>query len=234
MMIYKDIVEGIFIERPNRFIAKVLINGILETVHVKNTGRCKEILVEGTKIFLQKSNNPNRKTKYSLISAYKDDMLINIDSQVPNYVVYEAIADNKIREFVDCDILKREQKYKNSRFDLYYEKNNKKGFIEVKGVTLENDGLAMFPDAPTKRGTKHLEELIDATCNGYESNLFLLIQIDDINKFKPNHVTDKLFAKTLLKAKDAGVRILCYNSLVTKDEIIIGSKAKICLETEFN
>lgn len=226
-MIYKDIVEGIFIERPNRFIAQVLIDGELETVNVKNTGRCKEILIEGTKIFLQKSNNPNRKTRYSIISAYKNDMLINIDSQIPNYVVHEAISDNRIPEFTYCDILKMEQKYKNSRFDLYYEKNDKKGFIEVKGVTLEKDGLALFPDAPTKRGTKHLEELIDASNNGYESNLFLLIQIDKINRFKPNYDTDILFAKTLLKANDAGVRILCYNSFVTKNEIIIGNKAEV-------
>lgn len=228
-MIYKDIVEGVFIKRPNRFIAEVLIDKKIETVHVKNTGRCKEILIKGTKVFLQKSDNPNRKTKYSIISAYKNNMLINIDSQIPNYVVYEAIQNNQIPEFISCDILKREKKYKNSRFDLYYEKNNKKGFIEIKGVTLEKDGLAMFPDAPTKRGTKHLEELIDATYNGYESNLFLLIQINDIFRFKPNNITDILFTETLAKANSAGVKILCYNSFVTKDEIIIGNKAKILI-----
>ncbi|WP_113673065.1 DNA/RNA nuclease SfsA [Vallitalea guaymasensis] len=228
-MIYEDIVEGVFLERPNRFIAKVLIDGNPETVHVKNTGRCKEILTEGTKIFLQKSNNPNRKTKYSLISAYKKDMLINIDSQVPNEVVHEAILQNKLPELIDLNYVKREQKYKNSRFDIYFERGTVKGFIEVKGVTLEKDGLSMFPDAPTKRGTKHLEELIDAIANGYEGYLFLLIQMDDIHKFTPNYITDEIFAKTLMKANDAGVKILCYNSLVTRNEITIGQKAEVLL-----
>lgn len=228
-MIYEDIVEGVFLERPNRFIAKVLIDGNPETVHVKNTGRCKEILTEGTKIFLQKSNNPNRKTKYSLISAYKKDMLINIDSQVPNEVVHEAILQNKVPELIDLNYVKREQKYKNSRFDIYFERGTVKGFIEVKGVTLEKDGLSMFPDAPTKRGTKHLEELMDAIANGYEGYLFLLIQMDDIQKFTPNYITDETFAKTLMKANDAGVKILCYNSLVTRNEITIGQKAEVLL-----
>lgn len=228
-MIYEDIVEGVFLERPNRFIAKVLIDGNPETVHVKNTGRCKEILTEGTKIFLQKSNNPNRKTKYSLISAYKKDMLINIDSQVPNEVVHEAILQNKVPELIDLNYVKREQKYKNSRFDIYFERGTVKGFIEVKGVTLEKDGLSMFPDAPTKRGTKHLEELMDAIANGYEGYLFLLIQMDDIHKFTPNYITDETFAKTLMKANDAGVKILCYNSLVTRNEITIGKKAEVLL-----
>ncbi|MCT4685759.1 DNA/RNA nuclease SfsA [Vallitalea sp.] len=228
-MIYEDIVEGVFLERPNRFIAKVLIDGNLETVHVKNTGRCKEILTKGTKIFLQKSNNPNRKTKYSLISAYKKDILINIDSQVPNEVVHEAILQNKITELIDLNYVKREQKYKNSRFDMYFERSNVKGFIEVKGVTLEKDGLSMFPDAPTKRGTKHLEELIDAISNGYEGYLFLLIQMNEIHKFTPNHITDETFAKTLIKANDAGVKILCYNSVVTRNEIMIGQKAEVLL-----
>lgn len=228
-MIYKDIVEGVFLERPNRFIAKVLINDNLETVHVKNTGRCKEILTKGTKIFLQKSDNPNRKTKYSLISAYKNEMLINIDSQVPNEVVHEAILQNKVPELINLNYVKREQKYKNSRFDIYFERDKEKGFIEVKGVTLEKDGISMFPDAPTKRGTKHLEELIDAISNGYEGYLFLLIQINNIHKFTPNNITDEIFAKTLVKANDAGVKILCYNSLVTRDEIIMGQKAKVLL-----
>jgi sugar fermentation stimulation protein A len=228
-MIYSDITEAIFIKRPNRFIAEVLINNKPEIVHVKNTGRCKEILKEGTKVYLQKSNNPNRKTKYSLISAYKEDMLINIDSQIPNYVVYEAIENNIISSLTNTTYLKKEQKYKNSRFDLYFEKESRKGFIEVKGVTLEHDGLAMFPDAPTERGTKHLNELIDAVENGYEGYLFLLIQINNIYKFTPNYTTDEKFANTLKKAYNAGVKILCYNSFVTKNEIVIGKKAKVSL-----
>ncbi|QUI20965.1 DNA/RNA nuclease SfsA [Vallitalea pronyensis] len=226
-MTYNDMVEGIFLERPNRFIAKVLIEGQLETVHVKNTGRCKEILIKGTKIFLQKSNNPNRKTKYSLISAYKDKLLINIDSQVPNDVVYEAIISHKIPELQHLHVVKREQKYKNSRFDMYFEGENRKGFVEVKGVTLEKEGLAMFPDAPTERGTKHVKELIDAMKEGYEGYVFLLIQMAGINKFVPNVKTDPKFSAALKQAKDAGIHILCYNCYVTDDAIEIGHRAEV-------
>ena len=144
-------------------------------------------------------------------------------------VVHEAILQNKVPELIDLNYVKREQKYKNSRFDIYFERGTVKGFIEVKGVTLEKDGLSMFPDAPTKRGTKHLEELMDAIANGYEGYLFLLIQMDDIHKFTPNYITDETFAKTLMKANDAGVKILCYNSLVTRNEITIGQKAEVLL-----
>lgn len=159
-MKYNNIYEGIFLERPNRFIANVLIDGKKEKVHVKNTGRCKEILIKGTKVYLEKSNNPNRKTKYSLISAYKGNQLINIDSQVPNKVVFDAVQSNKIEGLNNIKVLKREVTFGNSRFDLYFEKDNEKGFIEVKGVTLEDNGLSLFPDAPTERGTKHIKEMI--------------------------------------------------------------------------
>ncbi|MDD4834096.1 MAG: DNA/RNA nuclease SfsA, partial [Lutispora sp.] len=150
-MIYNDTKEAIFIKRPNRFIAHVLLDGKEEIVHVKNTGRCREILIEGTKVILEASKNPNRKTAYSLIAAYKGDMLINIDSQIPNAVVFEGIKQNRISIISDVKYLKREVTYGNSRFDMYFEKENSKGFIEVKGVTLEENGLAMFPDAPTER-----------------------------------------------------------------------------------
>lgn len=228
-MKYYDIFEAKFIDRPNRFIANVIINDNKEKVHVKNTGRCREILREGAKIYIEKASNPNRKTKYSLISVYKGDMLINIDSQVPNKVVYDAILENKIDKLKDTSILNREVTYKNSRFDLYYEKNNIKGFIEVKGVTLEKDGLAMFPDAPTERGTKHIYELIDSLENGYKSYIFFLIQIDNINKFTPNSIRDPGFAKALKTAKEKGIEILAYNSKVTKDSIEIGEKINILL-----
>ncbi len=228
-MIYNDMVEGIFLERPNRFIAKVLIDDQLETVHVKNTGRCKEILIKDTKIFLQKSSNPNRKTKYSLISAYKDEMLINIDSQVPNEVVYKAITSNKIPELAYLNFLKREQKYKNSRFDIYFEGENRRGFVEVKGVTLEKDGLAMFPDAPTERGRKHVEELIGAVEEGYEGYVFLLIQMNDIIRFTPNDIMDPKFSAALKRSRDEGVHILCYNSHVTAETIDIGHQAEVIL-----
>jgi sugar fermentation stimulation protein A len=224
---YLNIVEGIFVNRPNRFIANVLIDGALEKVHVKNTGRCKEILKEGTKVYLEKSNNPNRKTKYSLISAYKEDVLINIDSQVPNSVVANAISSNQVHELLDVDYLKREVTYGNSRFDIYYEKENEKGFVEVKGVTLELDGLSMFPDAPTERGTKHVLEMIKTIQEGYKSYIFFLIQMEGIDFFIPNEIMDRDFAKALKLAKKEGVNMLAYNSIVTQDEISLGEKVKI-------
>lgn len=224
---YSNIVSGIFINRPNRFIANVLIDGKVETVHVKNTGRCKEILTEGTTVYLQKSNNPNRKTNYSLISAYKGSTLINIDSQVPNEIVYSSIYYNKIAELTNVDLLKKEVKYNNSRFDLYYEKKEQKGFIEVKGVTLEIDGISMFPDAPTERGTKHILEMIDAKKEGYENFIFFLIQMPNIKYFKPNEKMDPKFSQALIKAKKFGVNVLAYNCHVTEDEIIIGDKVEL-------
>ncbi len=228
-MKYNNIYEAKFISRPNRFIANVEINNDIEKIHVKNTGRCKEILIEGTKVYIEKSNNPDRKTKYSLISAYKDDVLINIDSQVPNKVVYDAIIENKIDELKNISILKREKTYGNSRFDLYYENGKDKGFIEVKGVTLELDGISMFPDAPTKRGAKHIYELVDSLKYGYKSYIFFLIQIDNINIFTPNRVTDPDFSDALVYAQGKGVEILAYNSIVTRDSIEIGNKVEIKL-----
>lgn len=228
-MKYSNIVEGTFVNRPNRFIANVIIDEKPEKVHVRNTGRCKEILKEGTKVYLQKSNNPNRKTKYSLISAYKGNSLINIDSQVPNEVIYTSILSNKVAEIKDVDLLKREVTYGNSRFDLYYEKSNSKGFIEIKGVTLETEGISMFPDAPTERGTKHVLEMIQSLEEGYESYIFFLIQMADVHSFKPNKIMDDKFSTALLKAKNAGVHILAYNSIVTKDQIYLNKKIKVLI-----
>lgn len=228
-MKYINIVEAIFLNRPNRFIANVLLNGELEKVHVKNTGRCKEILKEGTKVYLEKSNNPNRKTRYSLISAYKDDLLINIDSQVPNEVVYSSILSNKVQELMNVSLLKREVTYGDSRFDLYYEKGEEKGFVEVKGVTLEIDGLSLFPDAPTERGTKHINGIINSIKEGYKSYIFFLVQMPGIKYFKPNDVMDSKFAHALLHAKKEGVHILAYNSLVTKDTIQLNEKIEVLI-----
>lgn len=229
-MKYKDIVEGIFIKRINRFIAEVKINNIIQKVHVKNTGRCKELFIEGTKIYLQQSNNPERKTKYSLISIYKGNKLINIDSQIPNFVVYEGIKSGLISEFNDISYIKKEKKYNNSRFDIYYKrKNGKEGFIEIKGVTLENNGTAMFPDAPTSRGRKHINEMIQAVKEGYEGNIFFLIQMDGINKFISNDKTDPEFGKALRIAYKSRVNVFVYNSIVTKDTISINKKANYIL-----
>jgi sugar fermentation stimulation protein A len=217
-MIYKNIFEGIFIKRINRFIAEVHVEGETQKVHVKNTGRCKELFIEGRTCFLEKSDNPNRKTNYSLISIYKNDMLINIDSQVPNAVIYESILKGQIPE-LNVTFLKREKTYGNSRFDLYYETDTTKGFIEVKGVTLEENGLAMFPDAPTTRGTKHVKELIQGQYEGYQNYIILLVQIAEVTHFKPNEKRDPPFADALRKAQEAGVIIKCFTSTNTRDSI---------------
>lgn len=220
-MKYKDVIEAQFIKRPNRFIAHVLVDGKEEIVHVRNTGRCREILIEGTKVILEKSKNPNRKTAYSLIAAYKGNILINIDSQIPNAVVFEGVKNNKIPEILNVKNIKREVAYGNSRFDIYFEKEDSKGFIEVKGVTLEEDGLAMFPDAPTERGRKHMEEMADAVAKGYEGFIVFLIQMKGVKAFSPNFSMDPKFSEELRKSASLGVKVLAYDSIVKKDEIII-------------
>ena len=226
-MKYNTIKEGIFIKRPNRFIAHVLVDGKEEIAHVRNTGRCREILIEGTRVILEVSDNPKRKTGYSLIAAYKGDMLINIDSQVPNQVVYEAINQNKIPLITNVKKLKREVTYGNSRFDIYFEKEDFRGFIEVKGVTLEENGLAMFPDAPTERGRKHIEEMADAVSNGYEGFIIFLIQMKGVQAFSPNFSMDPEFSEELRKSASLGVKVLAYDTIVNEDEIVISEPIKV-------
>lgn len=222
-MQYQDIHEGIFIKRNNRFIAEIEINGNVEVVHVKNTGRCEELLIKGATVYVQYVDKPSRKTKYSLISVVKNGMLFNIDSQVPNKVIEEAINKNMINELMNVQKLKREQTFNHSRFDFYFEKNGQKGFIEVKGVTLEKNRLAMFPDAPTKRGTRHINELIDAKKEGYEAYIIFLLQFEIADIFQPNRITDPTFSQALMKAEKEGVNILVYNSFVTKNSIEINT-----------
>lgn len=230
-MQYEKIVEGIFLNRPNRFIAHVLIDGKEETVHVKNTGRCRELLIPGVKVILEDcSSNPNRKTKYSLISVWKNDMLINMDSQVPNLVVYNALNENNIKGITDLTYLKREVTFNNSRFDIYFENEVKKGFIEIKGVTLENDGISMFPDAPTERGTKHVLEMIEAVSQGYRGIIFFLIQMKGPKVFRLNWKMDNKFSKAVKLASEKGVEILAYDSIINKNSISIGSPIDIELD----
>lgn len=226
---YNEIIEGIFIKRINRFIAEVLINNKIEEVHVKNTGRCKELFIEGRKCYLEKSNNLNRKTKYSLISIYKDDLLINIDSQIPNRVVYDSIVSKKILSELNPINVTREKQYKNSRFDIkfYSEKLEKDFFLEVKGVTLEENGIAMFPDAPTERGSKHILELIDASKNGYGAIIVFLIQFSNAKLFTPNAITDPNFSNNLELASNSSVEILSYDSIITKNSIKIDKSVKV-------
>lgn len=216
-MKYGKIVQGIFLNRPNRFIANVLIDGREVVCHVKNTGRCRELLREGVRVFLEESNNPNRKTKYDLVAVYKGDVLYNIDSQAPNKVFGEYVT----KLFDNVTLVKPECKYKNSRFDFYIEYNDKKAFVEVKGVTLEKDDVMLFPDAPTQRGIKHLNELCECVGEGYEAYAVFVIQADAGKYFTPNSDTHPEFAEALKNAKDKGVNIVALTCRVYPDMLEI-------------
>ena len=216
MMRYQKIKEGIFLERPNRFIAKVEIDGVIETVHVKNTGRCKEILKPGVKVILEDCESPSRKTRYDLVSAYKEDFgLINIDSQTPNKVVKEWL------ETKDFTYLKPEYTIGKSRIDFYMEKGEQKYLMEVKGCTLEKDGIGFFPDAPTERGVKHLKELTAAVKEGYHCMVAFVIQMEGIHEVRANLETHPAFGDALEEAKAAGVNVLFLECKITPEEITI-------------
>ncbi|MCR3955891.1 MAG: DNA/RNA nuclease SfsA [Gudongella sp.] len=224
-MKYSNMVQGTFLKRPNRFIAHVLINGREEIAHVKNTGRCRELLLPGARVILQDHGpDTKRKTRYSLISVYKEDMLVNMDSQAPNRVVMDALVDGKIQGLGAPELIKGEQRYGDSRFDIYYRDGDREGFIEIKGVTLEVEGLSKFPDAPTVRGTRHIMEMISAVQEGYEGNILFLIQMKGPKTFTPNRVMDPAFGEALDMAISRGVRVHVYDSMVTFDSIQIGSK----------
>lgn len=223
-MKYNYIKEGIFKSRPNRFIAYVEIDGVQETVHVKNTGRCKELLVPDAHVILEVSDNPSRKTKYDLICVYKEKIgLVNMDSQAPNKVVGEWLSNQtgELKCFDNITFIKPEYTYGNSRIDFYFEYNGKKALLEVKGVTLERDGKAYFPDAPTARGVKHLEELERAVNEGYESYVAFVIQMEGVDYVYPNMDTHPEFGYTLDRVKSAGVRVLNLGCRVEKDSLYI-------------
>lgn len=206
-----------FISRPNRFIAHVEINGNVETVHVKNTGRCKELLLPKSKVILEKSDNPDRKTKYDLIAVYKDNFgLVNIDSQAPNKIVKEWL-ESKPELFSDITFLKPEFTYGKSRVDFYLECGERKILIEVKGCTLEIDGTGYFPDAPTERGVKHLNELAEASKLGYECYIAFAITMPKVTKVLPNIQTHKEFGEALENAVKHGVKILFLPCVVKED-----------------
>lgn len=226
-MRYERIEKAVFLERPNRFIAYTELNGRKETVHVKNTGRCAELLVPGASVYIQRSANPDRKTKWDLISVEKGERMINMDSQIPNRLVEEWIRGGHL--FRDVTLVRPETTYGNSRFDLYVEAEGKRIFIEVKGVTLEENGVCRFPDAPSERAVKHLEELILAKQEGYETYVFFVIQMKDVRYFTPNTDTHPAFAEALRRAAAAGVHILAYDCTVSPDSIEIDSPVDIVL-----
>ena len=220
ILTYKNICDGIFHRRPNRFIAEVEINGQIELCHIKNTGRCKELLVPGTSVYVNQSANPNRATKYDLVSVYKNETLINIDSQAPNQIFREYLQAGNY--FDSITLIKPESKFGGSRFDFYVEAFNRKAFIEVKGVTLEHNGVALFPDAPTERGIKHLNELVDCIQDGYEAHVVFLVQMKGIRSFSPNNKIHPEFSATLIKASNAGVHVNAFDCIVTPDSLNIG------------
>ena len=227
-MKYERIERATFLERPNRFIAYARIAGKQETIHVKNTGRCAELLVPEAEIFVQESDNPERKTKWDLIGVRKGKRLINMDSQIPNKVVEEWLRAGNL--FLEPVTVRPETTYGNSRFDFYVESGEKKAFIEVKGVTLEEDGVVRFPDAPSERAVKHMEELIRAKKEGYDAYVFLVIQMKGVRYFTPNMDTQLEFGEVLKKAKAAGVKILAYDCQVTEDSIKIDEEVPVVLE----
>ena len=215
-MKYKNIVKAKFISRPNRFIANVEVDGNELVVHVKNTGRCKELLIPGCTVYLEKADNPERKTPYDLVAVEKDGRIINIDSQAPNKVVKEWLLSQG-----EYDKVQPEYKFGNSRIDFYMEKAEVRYLMEVKGCTLFIDGIGYFPDAPTERGAKHLRELTDAVKKGYNTSVAFVIQGEGITEVRPNEVTDPDFAKAFYEAKAAGVEIVFYLCKVTDDSLYI-------------
>lgn len=227
-MIYDRMVPGTFLERPNRFIAYVEIEGRKETVHVKNTGRCAELLQTGVRVYLQESENPGRKTKWDLIAVEKGSRMVNMDSQIPNKVVKEWLEADHL--FENITRIQPEFTYGNSRFDLYVEADGKRIFIEVKGVTLEQDGVVRFPDAPSDRAVKHVEELKAAVKEGYEAYVFFVIQMKDVRYFTPNMDTHPAFGEALRDAARAGVHVLAYDCEVSSDRIAIADKVPVVLE----
>lgn len=228
-MKYDSIVSGRFLARPNRFIAYVELNGEEVVAHVKNTGRCKELLVPGATVYLQDwgENYAGRKTRYDLIAVEKGALMVNMDSQAPNKVFSEWAREGG---FVpELTHLKAEAKWGSSRFDFYWEAGERRGFTEVKGVTLEHDGLVRFPDAPTERGVKHLEELILLQKEGYEAAVCFVIQMECMRQFSPNDETHPAFGAALRKAAAAGVRVLAMECHVTPDTLKITREVPVLL-----
>ena len=217
-MQYTNMVTGHFLSRPNRFIARVLIDGKEEICHVKNTGRCRELLTPGVRVWCQVCDSPARKTKYDLICVEKGERIINMDSQAPNTAVKEWLSGDGLGELSQ---LRSEVVFGNSRFDFSFTKDGRQCFMEVKGVTLEHDGVCAFPDAPTQRGARHLQELAQAVREGYDAYVLFVIQMADVKYMKPNDGTDPAFGAALRQAANAGVTVLAMDCAVTPDTMVL-------------
>lgn len=226
-MRYERISEAVFFSRPNRFVAYVEREGKQEICHVKNTGRCRELLVPGARVYLQESDNPSRKTKYDLVAVRKGDRIVNMDSQIPNAAVREWLEAGNL--FQKISLLRPEMRYGNSRFDLYLEADGKRIFMEVKGVTLEENGVAKFPDAPTERGVKHIRELINCVKDGYEAYVMFVIQMKGVYSMKPNDQMHPAFGEALREAASTGVKVLAYDCNVTEDSIRLDEPITVVL-----
>ena len=231
-MTYKNIHKAKFISRPNRFIAECELDGEIVIAHVKNTGRCRELLVPGCRVYLDEPLGRERKTKYDLVAVEKQlpgakTLLINMDSQAPNAAAEEFLRSGGI--FPNATLIKREVTKGSSRFDFYVEEGEKITYLEVKGCTLENDGIASFPDAPTERGVKHIEELIALKKEGYGAAILFVIQMKGITEFRPNDITHRAFGDALRRAGEAGVKIYAYDSIITPDSITIDKPVKVQL-----
>jgi len=226
-MHYFNIQRAIFLRRPNRFIAHIEVDGREEVCHVKNTGRCRELLTDRAIIYVEHHDNPNRKTKYSLIAVEKGDLLINMDSQAPNKVVGEWLLEKE--PFGKVKLLKPECTHGSSRFDFYLETEAEKMFIEVKGVTLEEDGIVRFPDAPTERGIKHLEELCACVKAGYKAVVIFVVQMEGMQHFEPNDKTHPQFGEALRQTRKAGVEVLAYECKVTLSSLEITKPIPVML-----
>ena len=225
-MKYANMMHGKFLARPNRFIAHVQIDEQTEVVHVKNTGRCRELLPVGAEVWCQKSGNPSRKTKYDLITVRKGSRLINMDSQAPNLAAKEWLAAGGLGSI---DSLRAETKHGDSRFDFSFTKDGKQCFLEVKGCTLETEGVCAFPDAPTERGAKHLRGLTEAVKDGYGGYVLFVIQMEDVKYLHPNDATDPEFGRALREAAANGVEVLAVNCHVTVDEMVIRNFVPVTL-----
>jgi len=224
-MRYPNIAKAAFISRPNRFVAQVELEGRVETVHVKNTGRCRELLLPGRTVWLTEGANPARKTRYDLVAVDRDGLLINMDAQAPNKVFAEWAGAGGFVPGIT--LLRPETAWGSSRFDFYWEAGARRGFCEVKGCTLEEDGLALFPDAPTQRGVKHLRELAACLGEGYEAAVCFVLQMKGCRVFRPNGRTHPAFAGALRDAAHAGVRVLAVDCLVTPDSLMIDAPVPV-------
>lgn len=229
-MKYNEIVPARFIERPNRFIAYVEIAGQRTKVHVKNTGRCRELLQDHAQVYLERSDNPDRATAYDLVAVDKAGRLVNMDSNAPNKVVGEWLAAGGL--YQDVSLVRPETVFGNSRFDFYVESiSGRKAFIEVKGVTLETDNVAAFPDAPSKRAVKHVEELAEARAQGYEAYLIFVVQMKGIKQVEPNWQTQPAFGEALKRAKSAGVKLLAYDCIVGRDSLRMDAPVPVIVDS---